>query len=143
MKTPIFEVLIRVIGKSNSLPNNNNKLTRWRLKTQLTVPRGEGEVVSCTEVAAPMGWLNGERRRHVLVSERERRVAFHVLFLFYFAKIPKVDTWHDINGLIYLTDRNEAKARVQFAGKTLEDLLPAESCVVLCCVVLCCVVVFL
>jgi hypothetical protein len=63
MKTPIFEVLIRVIGKSNSLPNNNNKLTRWRLKTQLTVPRGEGEVVSCTEVAAPMGWLDGERRR--------------------------------------------------------------------------------
>jgi hypothetical protein len=92
MKTPIFEVLIRVIGKSNSLPNNNNKLTRWRLKTQLTVPRGEGEVVSGTEVAAPMGWLNGERRRrrrHVLVSERERRIAFHVLFLFYFAKSQK------------------------------------------------------
>jgi hypothetical protein len=92
MKTPIFEVLIRVIGKSNSLPNNNNKLTRWRLKTQLTVPRGEGEVVSCTEAAAPMGWLDGERRRrrrHVLVSERERRIAFHVLFLFYFAKSHK------------------------------------------------------
>jgi hypothetical protein len=23
---------------------------------------------------------------------------------------PKVDTWHDINGLMYLTDHNEAKA---------------------------------